>query len=323
MRIFTISLIIGLLLGSIIWLGRPAKIITQTYGVSYADRMAEYLELNTDELYTAILDDLGVRKIRLAAYWDEIQPEPEKYDFERLDYLIAEAGKRDAEVVLSVGRKLPRWPECFVPNWAKAENVNQDKALLEMVAVVIGRYENNPTVTTWQLENEPFVKWFGDCPPFSKKLLEAERVLVQSLSNKPIVVTDSGELSTWFRASHFGDQLGTTLYRVTWNHIFGYGVYPLPPSAYRLKARLWGLNPNDVVISELQAEPWPPGTGLMETEISEQLRSMDINRFNEQIEFAKRTGFKESWFWGVEWWYWMKQNGYPEFWERGKEVFRN
>lgn len=323
MRIFVAILIIGLIIGAVIWLGRPANKINQVYGVSYADRTAEYLGLDKDQLYTEILDDLGVKKIRLAAYWDEIQPEPDVYNFERLDYLIEEADKRDAMVVLAVGRKLPRWPECFIPDWAKEDSVNQDEKLLEMVATVVNQYKDNPTVVMWQLENEPFVSWFGDCPKPNRKLLEDEQTLVKSLSNKPIIITDSGELSTWYKASRFSDEFGTTLYRVTWNHVFGYGVYPLPPSAYRMKARLWGLNPNDLIVAELQAEPWPPGISILDTSVEEQMRSMDIDRMNEQIDFAKQTGFKEAWLWGVEWWYWMREMGHPEFWERGKQIFNN
>lgn len=307
---------------SLVYWARPAKQIEQIYAVSYADRMAVYLGLDPDALYRDILDDLQVKKIRLAAYWDEIEPAQGEYNFTRLDYLMDEAAKRDATVVLAVGRKLPRWPECFAPDWAKDPKIDQSQAVLSMVETVVRRYDNHPSLVEWQLENEPFVAWFGDCPSPDKQLLIAERDLIRSISDKQIVVTDSGELSTWYKASNFTDVFGATLYRVTWNEIFGYGVYPLPPSVYRLKARIWGLDPNDVVISELQAEPWPPGTGLMDTPIDEQLRSMDIARFDEQVQFAKATNFKEVWLWGVEWWYWMKQNGYPEFWEKGREVFR-
>lgn len=310
--------IVGL---GIVYLARPAKQIEQVYAVSYADRMAVYMGLDPDMVYRDMLDDLQVKKIRLAAYWDEIEPVQGQYNFDRLDYLMNEADKRDAKVVLAVGRKLPRWPECYAPEWSKDPKIDQSQAVLSIVETVVRRYDNHPALVEWQLENEPFVGWFGDCPAPDKDLLIAERDLIRSISDKQIVITDSGELSTWYKAAKFGDVFGTTLYRVTWNEIFGYGVYPLPPSAYRLKARIWGLDPNAVVVSELQAEPWPPGIGLMDATIDEQLRSMDINRMQEQVEFAKATNFKEVWLWGVEWWYWMKQNGHPEFWEKGKEIF--
>jgi len=39
------------------------------------------------------------------------------------------------------------------------------------------------------------------------------------------------------------------------------------------------------------------------------------------IEFAKKTGLKEFYLWGGEWWYWMKEKqGRPELWEEVKKT---
>lgn len=315
--VFIVLVVVG-----VAYLARPAEKVEMIYGVSYADRMAKSLGLNPDDVYFGLLDELQIKKIRLAAYWDEIEPVEGEYNFERLDFLLDEAHKRDAKVVLAVGQKLPRWPECFYPEWVKNDNVDREVALLTMLQTVVTRYDKHPAVELWQLENEPFVGWFGECPKPNSSLLRQEEALIKSLSKKPIVITDSGELSSWRKAARFSDVFGTTMYRVTWNEYWGYGVYPLPPAFYRLKARLWGLQPSAVVISELQAEPWPPGTHLPQTPIEEQLKSMSLNRFTEQINFATDTGFREAWLWGVEWWYWMKQNGHPEFWEAARNIYK-
>jgi len=56
--------------------------------------------------------------LRLVAYWQKIEPEQGKYSFEDLDWQIKEAEKRDIEVILVIGRKVSRWPECHIPEWA-------------------------------------------------------------------------------------------------------------------------------------------------------------------------------------------------------------
>ncbi|OGL59669.1 hypothetical protein A3E96_03845 [Candidatus Uhrbacteria bacterium RIFCSPHIGHO2_12_FULL_46_13] len=323
----TILIIIAaFLLALVFWLfylGRPAPIIDQVYGVSFSSKQARALQLNSEEAYLAILDDLEVKSVRLAAYWDIIETSPGQFDFSELDWQIDEAGRRNVTALLAVGRKLPRWPECFMPDWARdLAPPQQNKHLLQMLRVVIERYRHREAVVAWQLENEPFVGWFGQCPKLDRTLLQEELNLVRSLSPKPVVITDSGELSTWRRTARFADRFGTTMYRVTWNPYYGYGFYPLPASLYRLKARLWGLNPSDVSITELQAEPWPPGKPLVEVSLDEQFRSMDFDRFQKNITFARATGFGEVYLWGAEWWYWMKTTqNHPEFWEEAKKLF--
>ena len=49
---------------------------------------------------------------------------------------------------------------------------------------------------------------------------------------------------------------------------------------------------------------------------------MSFEKFNENIEYAKKTGFDEMYLWGVEWWYWMKQKGDNSYWNRVKELFK-
>lgn len=322
----TLIAVAAFLTALVIWafyLGRPAPSIDQKYGVSFSSKQAKALTLNPEEVYLALLDDLNVKKIRLSAYWDVIEPSPGNFDFSELDWQIGEAERRGVSVLLAVGRKLPRWPECFMPDWARyLAKPQQDKHLLQMLRAVVERYRHRSSVVAWQLENEPFVSWFGECPKPDSELLRNELDLLRSLSPKPVVITDSGELSMWRQSARFADFFGTTLYRTTWNKYYGYGYYPLPVGWYRLKARLWGLEPAEVMITELQAEPWPPGKSVIDTSLDEQFRSMSIDRFKNNISFAGRTGFGEVYLWGAEWWYWLKETqGHPEFWEEVKKLF--
>jgi len=49
-------------------------------GVTFSKRYAEDIQLNWKETYTAMLDDLKIRKIRIPVYWDLAEPEEGKYD---------------------------------------------------------------------------------------------------------------------------------------------------------------------------------------------------------------------------------------------------
>jgi len=101
------------------------------FGVTFSQVSAEEMDIDWQEAYISILDDLGVKKLRLIAYWQKIEPNEGEYSFDDLDWQINEAEKRDAQVILAVGRKLPRWPECHVPEWARGldESEQQEKLL--------------------------------------------------------------------------------------------------------------------------------------------------------------------------------------------------
>jgi hypothetical protein len=43
--------------------------------------------------------------------------------------------------------------------------------------------------------------------------------------------------------------------------------------------------------------------------------------FKKYVNFAQKTGFDEVYLWGVEWWYFMKEKGYPEYLEYAKNLF--
>jgi len=294
------------------------------FGVSFAPIQAEYLGLDWRQAYTVLLDELGVRNLRIAAYWNRLEPVPGRYDFSELDFQMNEAAKRGAKVVLVVGRRLPRWPECHVPDWAKSySELAIQTHIFSLVENVVERYKNHPSLKYWQVENEPFLTIFGICPEIKREFVQNEIALVRQLDpSHPLFTTDSGELASWLRTAHLGDLFGTTMYRSVWHPYLGYVHHTnsIPASYYRLKAFLVGKSADKIIISELQAEPWAP-TGLAEASVEEQFKSMDSAFFAQNIKFAQKTGFPEIYLWGAEWWYWLKLQGHPEFWEIAQTLF--
>ena len=90
----------------------------KAYGITFSVFYAEEFGLNWQETFVSILDDLGIRHLRIPAYWNDIEKHDGVFDFTNLDWQITEAGKRNVDVVLALGKKLPRWPECHIPEWA-------------------------------------------------------------------------------------------------------------------------------------------------------------------------------------------------------------
>ena len=299
-----------------------------TFGVTFSRVQAEGFGLDWKKTYIDILDDLGVKHMRLSAYWNDIEPEKGEYNFEILDWQIEEAKKRDAKILLAIGRKLPRWPECHTPKWASGlSQSEQNAAVLRMLETVVARYKNESAVWAWQVENEPLFK-FGICPPRDREFFEEEVLFVRSLdASRSIVTTDSGEMSFWVMSGSQGDIFGTTMYKVVHGRGIGFFSYDfLPAVFYRKKAAiLKKLLPNvkDVIVVELQAEPWTAGIPVNTDTINRQFRRFSFKRFQNHIRYARDVGYSETYLWGVEWWAWLKtEAGHPEFWEEARGLFK-
>ncbi|MBI4252594.1 hypothetical protein HY623_00210 [Candidatus Uhrbacteria bacterium] len=296
---------------------------TPVFGVSFTPAYATSLDLNWQAAYTAMLDDLGVRHFRLSAQWDTIEPIDNTYSLDDLDFQMDEAMRRGAEVLLGVGRKLPRWPECHDPAWAKGLTKKERREkILENVRVVVERYKDHPALKRWQVENEVLFP-FGVCPDgFDIALLKKEIELVRSLDDRhEIVMTDSGEWTFWIPIAFYGDVLGISMYREAWNELLNMHIqFPINEGWYQLRSRLVAPWKESIIVTELQTEPWA-GKAIKDMAPEESLKWMPLEKIQENIRFAKNVGLSEVYLWGAEWWYFLRQQGYPEIWNGLKEVF--
>jgi Cellulase (glycosyl hydrolase family 5) len=325
-----ISLLVIIVLGSValFLLAQKEKPERITYGMSFNTMYADELGLDWQQTYDAILNDLGVRHLRLAAHWPMIQPAADTYNFSELDYQIEQAERVGASVVLAVGRRLPRWPECHVPKWAQSMTTEErNERQIAYMETVVNRYKDSPAVTVWQVENEPFLEVFAfeHCGVLDRDFLDREIALVRSLDGtRPILVTDSGNLGTWKGAYTRGDMFGTSVYVHFWNPELGQFRTFLPPWFYRVKDNLMGLlyGEKKTVLIELSAEPWllePVVNVSLET----QFTRMNLEKFEDIITYAEGTHYDTQYLWGAEWWYWLLLQERPEMWERGKRLFVN
>jgi hypothetical protein len=297
------------------------------YGVTFSSKQSTDLGLDWKKVYEDMLDDLQVKKLRLPAYWDQLEPSANTYDWTDLDWQVSEATKRNVDLILVVGQRVPRWPECHIPTWVnKNDQAGRETAVLNYITQTVNRYKNNPNVRYWQVENEPFLIHFGTCPAFNVNFLDQEIALVKSLDTKPIIVTDSGELSLWVHAARRADIFGSTMYRDTYSQfLHSYIHYPISPAFFRIKKNFASLfaHPQDWIVVELQGEPW--GREAYQTlSQTEREQTMTPAKFKDTISFIQQTGFKTFYWWGVEYWYWEKtKNNNPFYWDTAKKLFQH
>ncbi|MDO8600485.1 MAG: beta-galactosidase [bacterium] len=306
-----------------------------TYSVKYAR------DLGMDPWWTyKELSAIGIRDWRVPVYWDMVEYREGVYDFRLYDKILRDAEKNGSRVILVVGRRVPRWPECHVPEWAKRAPLDvQNEAVKKIVATTVKRYRRNHAIIMWQVENEPLLGGFGDpkhwqCPPYTSgffwELVEIVHENDPSGTRK-IITTESGELGFWFAPSRIAmlrtvEGIGFSFYRRAWTNFLGrekYRDYFRYPAFYRLKAWAYRLViPHlSIFISELQAEPWGPKPFLQMT-IAEQHEALSPQKLREIIYDSKRTGFDRVYLWGVESALYLKHRGHPEYWDIIKETFK-
>lgn len=296
-------------------------------GASFSQKQAERYGVDWRKNYSALLQDLQLKHLRIAAYWDRIEPRQGEYDFSELDWMVAEAAKVGAKLTIVVGQKNIRYPECYYPAWVNKERTDStSKQANAMVATIIDRYKNDPTIEAWQVENEFLLHSFGECPTqnLTRQQLKEELAIVRRTDpNTPIVLTQSDQFG--FPAfGPFADYFGFSMYRWSYREGFGYFRYP-QPGIYNWWKAAWieSLTGQRVKIHELQAEAWGK-TGNEYLPLSEQYKTMNPAQFRDNIQYARDTKIKRIDLWGAEWWYWLKQvKDQPAMWNEVKSILKN
>jgi hypothetical protein len=292
-------------------------------GASFIPDYAESFGLNPQDTLNAMLSDLKLKQVRLVSYWSDIEPTPGQYDFSKLDWQFAMADQYGAKVSLSIGLRQPRWPECHEPSWVNVDPKNRqawEPQLYKFIEAVVNHYKNNPALQDYELENEFFMTVFGECKDFDRARLVDEFNLVKAMDTKHKVIISRSD--NWVGipiGKPTPDEFAISVYKRVWDAAFThrYFEYPLPAKFYAMLAGSEELlSGKDMIIHELQAEPWTPnGLDITQTSVKEQYKSMNPQRLKDRIAYGEATGMRTIDLWGAEWWYYLKvKQDSPDVW---------
>jgi hypothetical protein len=285
-------------------------------GVSFVPDYAQSLGVDPQKTMDALIG-IGVKQFRLVSYWSDMEPTPGHYDFSQLDWEFQKAEAAHAHIILTVGLRQPRWPECHMPGWAANEPISQWQPQLEnFMTAVVNRYKNSPALISYQVENEYFLQGFGTCSSIpnvaTRSRLVSEYNLVSKLDPEhPIIIARSDNALGIPVRQPQPAEFSISIYRRVWDATFThrYLQYPFPSWYYAFLAGTQKIFLHkDMMIGELQAEAWAPnGKTIPQISIAEQNKSFDAQRFTSTVNFAKNTGMKSIDLWGAEYWYYRQQ----------------
>jgi hypothetical protein len=299
-------------------------------GTTFIPSYANSLGVDPKETMDALIKDVGVRHFRLVSYWNLHEKEQGKYDFSELDWQFEKAEAAGAKVTLGLGLRQPRWPECHMPAWAEGMAASVWQPQLEKyIAQVVNRYKDSPALDSYQLENEFFLKGFGNCTNFDRDRLISEAKLVRKLdSGHTLIISRSNNAIGMPVGKPTPDEFGISIYKRVWDATLTkrYVEYPFPAWYYGFVAGFQKmLTGKDMIIHELQTEAWPPnGKFMTEISLEEQNKSFNAERFKHRVEFGKATGMREMYLWGSEYWYYrlVKLND-DSLWKVAQQTFHD
>src|SRR3989344_8005543 len=120
------------------FVGVSPKAESIEWGVNFSQHHSQAMGLDWQENYLALMDDLNVKSIKVSARWDSMEPGDGEYFFEDLDWQVKEAQKRGVKILLVIGMKTPRWPECHIPTWAQDfERQELEGRILNMLQTIV------------------------------------------------------------------------------------------------------------------------------------------------------------------------------------------
>ncbi len=287
---------------------KSAEIVESTdIGVSFSLLSCTEYDIAWRDALKSTLD-LGFKRFRLMSYWNLHEKNQGSYDFAELDEQLKIIESRGGRVSLSIGIRQPRYPETHMPKWTENLSAREVTSLyMKYHTAVIERYKDSPCIESWQLENEFWLRSFGENFDYSRTRLKQEFAVIRNLDpSRPIIMTLASVVSLPL-GRPTPDIYGTSMYRVIYNsESQKYTTTWAKPWVYKIKKFFIKLIKNrNLIVHELQAEPWGPKANW-EMSTHEQFKSINSSEVEKSIAYAKASGITYIDMWGAEWWYWRK-----------------
>lgn len=274
-------------------------------GVSFSIKTCQDYGIDWEDCLRGLIQT-GFKRFRIMTYWDLHEPAIGIIDLRLLNRQLEIIEQANARVTLCLGMRQPRWPETHLPSWATGlTEERREKFYTEFLTKIITKYRDRNCIESYQLENEFWNKSFGENNTFSRDRLVSEFQLVRSLDPTRPIIMSLGDTAGYPLGAPRADIYATTLYRI--QHEKGkYSPSRYPAWYFRFRRKcLFLLTNKELIIHELQAEPWGPSANW-EMSDEEQAKSMDAAKLKSILNFADKTGIPYKDLWGGEWWYWRK-----------------
>lgn len=311
------------------------------WGFSFSRRQAEWLGLNWQETFRR-LGELGFSHVRLSVYWDEVETEPDHYDFSKISEELELAEKLGLKVMLTVGMKAQRWPEFFIPHYVLnrkdfsgeiAHNSYAGKRVMLFLSVTINTLKHYKSIESWQIENEPLDIQHPRQRVYLKLVLFFRRFLrfVRIPKQKPNVITmkllqkelklakrlDPGRpTSINFWGNDFNKRGHLyKVFKLKNVDMIGFDFYPRQYESGLNGFRGPDLEPRDIAeinrqFKEVGLTPTltelqaEPWEAFPFKELRQEITSISPGLIKQNIAKYKDIGFDRIYLWGAEYWIW-------------------
>ncbi len=307
-------------------------------GTTFSPLQCYYMGLDFRQAFQAIVS-LGFDRMRLGAYWNVIEKQPGVYDFSELDWLLAQCDQHGIAVALSLGMKVPRWPEFHFPDWVslRGDTGAGDRPLdqrspivadlaLNFIDRVVEHCKMAPALKYWQIENEPFTRLeIAGGRWLSPEFVQREIGLVRSrkLADQKILLTNAIHLPTpklvedepaFQNSLRLADAVGINVYTKVPTGFSGAYFEPTPEFWRTLQDWQGTMRSADreAWIAEAQAEPWEPQQLVATQKLN--YPSASPRQMRNLTHQLRDAGYGTILLWGCEYWYWQKQQRQNLWW---------
>jgi hypothetical protein len=308
------------------------------HGASFSHRQLNYLDLDSKNALKEF-KKLNLSWMRMSCYWDEIEKDEGKFNFESIEPFIKFCEKNRINVVLSVGMKAQRYPEYYLPSWLegkiktdftkKITLKNNDQLLthtLRFIEETIRRLKKYKCIKIWQVENEPLDPSGPNWLRIDAGFLEKEVNLVREIDPKRKILINlwGNELSirgVYKQAIKLADIVGFDIYLrhpLSFWKFFTKYIGPLD-SQDKIKeiGKQIKAAGKEFWIVELQAEPWEPNELVAG---SDNPPSFKPEHFEQNLKYAKYLEPDIILFWGFEYWLLRKTKDDNRYWDISKNL---
>ena len=279
---------------------------------------------------------MGFSVVRLSASWREVR----QFGFGHLDWLFEHAQAAQQPVLLTVGMKALGWPEFYLPEGMESGDRMVQRAAIEQVRAVVGRYASSPVLRAWQIENEPFNRSGPAGQWIPRWLVRREVGAVRAIdATRPLIVTafahfdelldrsSSRHQSKWKRRFGLavpaerealavlppGGVLGLDVYRsIGWIDPEGQErvAHAMPDQLPEVRRwhRIACEQGKQLWVTEAQAEPWEA-----RRRTHGDPRTVVPGEAFRLVEELTAAGVETVLLWGSEYWLWREENGDPRW----------